>query len=191
MENDTDEILFLETQLQKLQSLYQVLEQLCTEDLTVSDGLSVSSNEEQRCAFLAAAYGFDGSIFWNTIPPSLDTRPNLSEGLELLRKRMQLIPKIIIKIQNEGSRDELPPELISILSGNSLKIMRYLWNHTTVQFDELHRQIYSSTKTGDDALRRAINRLDDKLSTLETCDLEVVLKNKKVFLRPRTLSGQK
>ncbi|QDT24795.1 hypothetical protein Enr10x_00870 [Gimesia panareensis] len=99
-----EEICFLSSQLQSLQEKYQLLDELCDQDLIPQEGLPVTSDDDERCARLADAHGFDGNVFRNLLLPSLSEEASLRAISKNVRQRINMIPRIIASIEEQNTR---------------------------------------------------------------------------------------
>ena len=101
--NLRSDVEFLKSDLKRLRQEYQLGDALCDSDLqSPQDMLPETSDNAEQCARLANQYGFDGNVFRNLVPPSLDERPNIRAELRILQKRIELIPLIISAIEQSN-----------------------------------------------------------------------------------------
>ncbi len=80
---------------------------------------------------------------------------------------------------------EPPIDLLFELSNQSRKILTFLWDGCEVQINDLEQHLSPDTPRTLDAQRKAINRLNDSLSKIDKCNLEVLRRGKNVWLERR------
>lgn len=112
------DIEFLNSQLVRLQEVYQTLQELCTQDLLPpGDSLPQTSEDEERCARLADDHDLNGSLFRNLLPPPRDPDSvNFQLLLNRLHQQIRMIPCIIAAIESAEKKRQactIPPEKLS------------------------------------------------------------------------------
>ncbi|OQA91384.1 MAG: hypothetical protein BWY26_01014 [Elusimicrobia bacterium ADurb.Bin231] len=101
MTSSKQDIKFIKNYLKELQKSYKILSEITYEDLIISSDqgdVPTTSSEAERVARLADEYGFDGTLYRNLIP-DFDDNPTSLQSMRHLRKQIEVIPKIIAKIE--------------------------------------------------------------------------------------------
>lgn len=104
------------------------------------------------------------SFFRGTPRQQSKIREELLEAAsDYLDARRYIIPDP--KAANQAEEDvESPPEtLLDELSKQEAVLLRYLWKAKKATFNALHKAVWKGKAVQDDAIRRAANRLKDKL----------------------------
>lgn len=135
---------FLQRFLESQQEGYELLSELCPQDLGVEDGPPRTTEEEERCARIADTLGFDGNLFRNLFEHDEETQ------LRLLADRIKLIPKIIAKVE---ATKELPK-----LTEHQLNILRFLAQKKTPQ---LQKTIVAAVDISERTVRELLKELID------------------------------
>jgi len=102
--------------------------------------------------------------------------------IQFLEKHQQYHDAAEIK-KNIGFSDiEPPPEILVKLTKRSRQILQFLWDGQITSIDALVRHVYFDKACTPDAIRKAINRLNDSLVEHTSGKLEVKTQDKNVWL---------
>ena len=81
------------------------------------------------------------------------------------------------------STDGPPADLLMELSPQSRKILRFLWSNRETSTDALYRDLYGEAARTQDALRKAVERLNQELSEHAKGKIQAHFKPPDVFLK--------
>jgi len=186
MRKGDEDTVFLRTYLLELQEELKWLVELCPQDVTSDKDLLFTSENAEHCAHIADKYGFDGSVFRNLFFPDVNASRGsaYADYIKKSRQQIRLLPQIIAEIKkNIGFSDiEPPPEILVKLTKRSRQILQFLWDGQITSIDALVRHVYFDKACTPDAIRKAINRLNDSLVEHTSGKLEVKTQDKNVWL---------
>lgn len=103
---------FLHAYLHHLRESYECCDRLSPNDLQVMPHRNVGPTELdpelERVARLADANGLDGSVFRGDLLRPSDPNPLSRHTMQWLRKQIEIVPRIIAKIEQAGSHVAIP-----------------------------------------------------------------------------------
>jgi len=122
-----DDIKFLREYLRRLQEWYQDSSELLPEELPPTPKRIIEwDNEAERVARLADANGFDGAMFRDYLLDAPDEDPLSVVAMRRIRKKVELIPRIIAKLEQAkcaDSRSSIPSEAKLLTVAQAAKML--------------------------------------------------------------------